>query len=198
MMRRPNVHGKGQALHGDETTTGALLISSIAYFATCDGRGMVRLGDITTTCPKCAKPGVVAEGDHRVTWEGSPIAVDGNIVACGCPLGTNRIIAPLGSLSSTKSTPPDVSPAAASLTDSALLQPQRRYASSFSITDSESGKPLAYREFVALVDGSRQVGVTDSRGLAHIDAASKNAEISIHVKFKAPARTLDEMMETSK
>lgn len=197
-MLRPNVHGKGQALHGDKTTTGSLLISSIAYFATCDGRGMIRRGDITTICPKCAKPGVVAEGDHRVTWEGSPIAVDGNMVTCGCPTGANRIIAPLGPLSSANSTSTSATPAAAPLTAVVSHRSLKRYATSFSITDSESGKPLAYREFVAWVDGRRQEGITDASGLAHIDALSETSVISIHVKFKAPARMLDEMVEGGK
>ena len=101
-MYRPDIDGKGQALSGDRTTTGALLISYISHFAICDGRGFILQGDKTGVCPKCGKAGTVAEGDPDYTWEGIPISVDRNIVSCGCPYGTNRIIAPLGPLSSSK------------------------------------------------------------------------------------------------
>jgi len=99
-MNRPDIHGRGQALHGDRTTSGALLISTLQQHARADSRGIVRKGDPTTTCPKCGKPGVVVEGDPRNRWMGELAAVDGHIVSCGCPYGSNRIIAPLGALSS--------------------------------------------------------------------------------------------------
>lgn len=105
-MYRPDINGKGQALGGDRTTTGALLISYIPHFAICDGRGFILRGDKTGVCPKCGKAGTVVEGDPDYTWEGTPIAVDRNIVNCGCPYGTNRIIAPLGPLSSSKPAEP--------------------------------------------------------------------------------------------
>lgn len=69
------------------------------------------------------------------------------------------------------------------------------FGKTFSVTDSESGNPLAYREFVAVVDGRQQFGVTDANGVAHIEALSENSVISLHVKFKSPVRTLDEFME---
>jgi uncharacterized Zn-binding protein involved in type VI secretion len=97
-MRRPNIDGRGQALQGDRTTTGALLISYIAQYARCDGRGFVLRGDKTSICPKCGKPGVISEGAERRSWHSIPLAVDGCIVSCGCPTGSNRIIAPLGVL----------------------------------------------------------------------------------------------------
>lgn len=99
-MNRPDIHGRGQALHGDRTTSGAMLISTLQQHARADSRGIVRKGDPTTTCPKCGKPGVIVEGDPRNRWMGELAAVDGHIVSCGCPYGSNRIIAPLGALSS--------------------------------------------------------------------------------------------------
>lgn len=100
-MNRANIHGRGQALDGDKTTSGATLISTLIRRATSDSRGIVRKGDPTTPCPKCGRPGVVAEGDTRNKWLGEYAAVDGHIVSCGCPFGSNRIIAPLGPLSPT-------------------------------------------------------------------------------------------------
>lgn len=97
-LYRPDIDGRGQALAGDRTTTGALLISYITHCGSCDGRGFVLRGDKTTNCPKCGKPGVIVEGAEGYSWEGIPIAVDRCIVSCGCPPGSNRIIAPLGLL----------------------------------------------------------------------------------------------------
>ncbi|TLP71549.1 PAAR domain-containing protein [Pseudomonas nitroreducens] len=102
-LYRPDIDGKGQALAGDRTTTGALLISYITPWGSCDGRGFVLRGDKTTDCPKCGKPGVIVEGAEGYSWEGIPIAVDRCIVSCDCPDGSNRIIAPLGLLSTSTS-----------------------------------------------------------------------------------------------
>ena len=99
-MLRPEAHGKGQALNGDKTTTGATLISSLPNMAVCQGRGAVRHSDRTTPCPKCGKPGVVIDGHPGTIFFGEPTALDGHVVKCGCPIGSNRIIAPLGPLSS--------------------------------------------------------------------------------------------------
>lgn len=115
-MSRPNMNGRGQALEGDRTTSGAMLISTLSRDARSNGRGIVRRGDPTTTCPKCGRQGVVAEGDPSTTWHGEPGALDGHLVSCGCPFGSNRIIAPLGPLSSSVSNSP---------AQSALTNPQR-------------------------------------------------------------------------
>lgn len=77
----------------------------------------------------------------------------------------------------------------------APLQFQKTFAQVFNITDSETGSPLAYREFVAVVDGRETFGVTDASGLAHIQAPSADSVISLHVLFKSPARTLTELSE---
>jgi hypothetical protein len=65
---------------------------------------MVRRDDPTTVCPKCGRPGIVVEGESKFKLLGKPIALDGHVVSCGCPPSSNRIIAPLGELSSTSST----------------------------------------------------------------------------------------------
>lgn len=75
------------------------------------------------------------------------------------------------------------------------LQAQRKFSQIFSITDSETNSPLAYREFVADVDGKTVCGITDAEGLAHVAAPSESSTVSLHVKFKSPVRALDEFME---
>ena len=95
MGKRANMFGRGEGLHGDKTTSGATCISSLPQAAHC-GRGVLRRGDTTTPCPKCSKPGTIVEGDSRFTFQGIPVALDGMLVSCGCPPGTNRLVAPLG------------------------------------------------------------------------------------------------------
>lgn len=79
----------------------------------------------------------------------------------------------------------------------APLRFARTYAQDFVVTDSETGKPLAYREFIATVDGKDIHGVTAANGIAHVEAPSASSTISIHVLFKSPARTLDEFKKDS-
>ncbi len=92
---RPNVLGRGMALFGDQTTTGAKLIPSLS-FGNILGRRPIVLGDTTTACPKCGKEGKVVEGEPHRRIHQIPVAVDKCVVLCGCPSGSNRIIAPLG------------------------------------------------------------------------------------------------------
>ncbi|WP_455424660.1 PAAR domain-containing protein [Dryocola sp. LX212] len=92
---RPNVLGRGMALFGDQTTTGAKLIPSLSC-GNILGRRPIVLGDKTTACPKCGKEGKVVEGESHRTIHQIPVAVDRCVVLCGCPSGANRIIAPLG------------------------------------------------------------------------------------------------------
>jgi len=97
MGYRPNIHGRGKALSCDKTTTGARLLSSLPLSQyNVYGQMVIRRGDVTTDCPKCGQRGRVIDGDTRFTIHGIPVAVDGGQVHCGCPPGTNRIIAPLG------------------------------------------------------------------------------------------------------
>ncbi|MFT0869881.1 PAAR domain-containing protein [Pseudomonas sp. CAM1A] len=96
-MYRVSLDGKGQAVDGDVTTTGAICIASGEGYI-CDGRKVLRVGDSTTECPLCCQPGVVVEGYHGWISDGQPLAMDGSLVACGCPDGSNRVVAPLGGM----------------------------------------------------------------------------------------------------
>ncbi len=87
------VHGKNVGLDGDKTSTGATCYASRTGFSVM-GRLKLYIGDKTSPCPKCGKPGVIAAGDVRQSNMGIEVAVDGSPVACGCPAGTNFLIAP--------------------------------------------------------------------------------------------------------
>lgn len=99
MGYRPNIDGLGLALSCDKTTTGARLLPSIPLSqVNIFGFGVIRIGDKTTPCPACGNAGKVVEGAkaHLRTFMGVQAAVDRCEVMCGCPRGSNRIIAPLG------------------------------------------------------------------------------------------------------
>ncbi|AMA47561.1 PAAR domain-containing protein [Pseudomonas alabamensis] len=93
-MTRVILDGKGQALDGDHTTTSAVCIASgRSYLA--GGQNVLREGDTTTECPECGEPGVVVEGCPHFLSDDRMVATDGALVACGCPSGANRVVAPL-------------------------------------------------------------------------------------------------------
>ncbi|MGC0864388.1 S-type pyocin domain-containing protein [Pantoea agglomerans] len=92
---RTDCYGRGLALHGDKTTTGATILSTQPN-CTEFGRAVVRVGDRTTRCPKCGQSGVIVDGESHSIWHGVAAAVDRSVVRCGCPPGSNRIIAPKG------------------------------------------------------------------------------------------------------
>ncbi|WEZ88553.1 PAAR domain-containing protein [Pseudomonas sp. NyZ480] len=94
MNQRTNIFGNGQGLDGDVTTTGATCIASHSR-GTFNGRRWLIEGDRTTACPRCGEEGVIIEGEQRWMQDGRPTAVDGSLVKCGCPLGSNRVLAPL-------------------------------------------------------------------------------------------------------
>ncbi|WGV19726.1 polymorphic toxin type 44 domain-containing protein [Pseudomonas putida] len=91
-MTRISINGKGQAFDGDLTTTGAVCIASNTHYRGNNQRAL-RLGDATTECPACKKPGVIVEGQPFFKIEGKPAVVDGAMVKCDCPEGSNRVVA---------------------------------------------------------------------------------------------------------
>lgn len=92
MNARMDINGKNQGLHGDKTTTGAVCISSLPS-AEQEGRGFLREGDTTTPCPRCGETGKIAEGVPYFVLHGQAAAVNDALIACGCPRGSNRLIA---------------------------------------------------------------------------------------------------------
>jgi len=95
MSQRINIFGRGQGLDGDETTSGAICIASQAR-GRVHGSYWLLQGDKTTFCPRCGVEGTIIEGEPRWRQDNIPTAVDGALVKCACPLGSNRVVAPLG------------------------------------------------------------------------------------------------------
>ena len=86
------VHGKNVGLHGDKTSTGAQCIAARPGMSVM-GKWKLYIGDKTTPCPKCGEVGVIVSGDPRCS-NSAVVAVDGAEIHCGCPQGTNFLIAP--------------------------------------------------------------------------------------------------------
>ncbi|WP_324661377.1 PAAR domain-containing protein [Enterobacter bugandensis] len=86
------VHGKNVGLHGDKTSTGAQCIAARPGMSVM-GLWKLYIGDKTTPCPICGKVGVIVSGDPRCS-NSAAVAVDGAEILCGCPQGTNFLIAP--------------------------------------------------------------------------------------------------------
>lgn len=118
MGYRTKVMGRGLARHGDKTSTGAACIGSLANVNEHE-LSVVRVGDKTTPCKICGKPGTVIDGIENVTFHGAAAAVDRSNVQCGCPPGTNYIIAPAGEWLGSEPSPEQVADEkyAAMLTD---------------------------------------------------------------------------------
>ena len=91
---RVSLEGKGQAVDGDVTTTGAVCIAT-GHGYLDEGRMVLREGDHTTACPLCGQVGTVAEGVDHFISDGQRVAMDGALVICGCSPGSNRVVAPL-------------------------------------------------------------------------------------------------------
>ncbi|MCO7610765.1 PAAR domain-containing protein [Pseudomonas chlororaphis] len=164
----------------------------------------------------CPVPGhginFIVEGSPDVIFDGLPAARQGDKCSCGSTLSTGvsstvfingrnaAIIDTAGTHgnviiggSSTVIIGDSFTPAP--FTPLLPLSIQKTYGQSFSVSDRETGKPLAMRAFIATVDGLQTQGVTDANGVAHVRALSENAKIYLHIKFMAPARILNELSE---
>lgn len=115
IMRGCSVHGKNVGLHGDKTSSGAQCIAARPGMSVM---GLLKLyiGDKTTPCPKCGEVGVIVDGDHRCS-NSAAVAVDGAEIRCGCPQGSNFLIAP--------GTIPQLSEPSARMTPVAAPEPEQ-------------------------------------------------------------------------
>jgi uncharacterized Zn-binding protein involved in type VI secretion len=166
-----------------------------------------------TTCPMPGHgPNAIASGSPDVFFDGLAAARKGDACTCGSALvsgvsDTVLINGKNAALVDTAGTHGDVVIGGSgtviigdSHTPAPFIPPiplaiQKSYGQSFTVTDSETGNPLSFRDYVATVNGVDTSGVTDADGIAHIKTPTPNAQISLHIMFNAPARTLHEFSE---
>lgn len=76
---------------GDPTTTGGIVVTGSSA-NTIEYRKAARISD-PVWCPACNSMGYIAEGNPTVIDEYVALATHGHAVKCGCPFGSNRLIA---------------------------------------------------------------------------------------------------------
>jgi len=76
---------------GDTTTSGGL-VSNTSSRVILDGQRVALMGD-PVWCPACRSAGYIAQGNPTYVDEFVAVATHGHEVRCGCPLGSNRLIA---------------------------------------------------------------------------------------------------------
>jgi uncharacterized Zn-binding protein involved in type VI secretion len=80
------------AREGDKTTTGCTILPA-GHLWHIVNKPIAAVNDPVSTCPNCGKPGIITDGAGCVFYDNQPAAVDGSMVSCGCPPGSNRVIA---------------------------------------------------------------------------------------------------------
>ncbi|AGH81607.1 hypothetical protein PCNPT3_08345 [Psychromonas sp. CNPT3] len=78
---------------GDKTTTGGVVLEGSSGMSIL-GSGSTTVGMIAS-CPVCkiGKGAIVAVQTSNIIINGAQSALDGDIVSCGCPYGSNKVIA---------------------------------------------------------------------------------------------------------
>ncbi|MCP1116927.1 PAAR domain-containing protein [Robbsia andropogonis] len=174
---------------GDKTTTGGT-VNATSGFGTNMGRNRAMEGD-PVSCPTCKTIGyIVCDGPrHNVTIMKKRPALNDDLCACACE-SKPKLIHSLSNMSETMSGEAVVGQGYGSwlgLKDQ--VAPDPSVGRKFLFTDSETGEPLANREYVALVNGQTKKGMTDGAGYAHVDA-KPGSEVSVHLVFNSPKTQL--------
>lgn len=91
MVSRSSVFGVNVVCQGDPTTTGGKVLEGTPHH-TEQGIPMALQGH-TVYCPACKQVGKIAQGCPQMTVMGVGAALHDYPVACGCPPGSNRLIA---------------------------------------------------------------------------------------------------------
>ena len=76
---------------GDTTTRGGLVLNTSSRVI-LDGQRVALMGD-PVWCPACGSAGFIAQGNPTYIDEFLAAATHGHEVRCGCPSGSNRLIA---------------------------------------------------------------------------------------------------------
>lgn len=81
---------------GDLTTTGGFVISASAKILV-QQRKLARMGD-PVWCPACERVGYIAQGNPTFIAEFVAVATHDQLVHCGCPPDSHRLLASPGSM----------------------------------------------------------------------------------------------------
>ena len=147
---------------GDSTSHGGIVLACNPA-NTSDGKALALLGDMAS-CPRCGGifPIVKVKTDLNVTFDGRPVASDGDLTACGATL--------IASSSGTTASP--TSGAGASIGGGRSVVSHRTsdagniHRGRFQVLDDDTGKPVSNHPYtVRSSNGQIITGSTDEGGL---------------------------------
>lgn len=168
------VHGKNSGLDGDKTTTGATCIAGSGSRWTVNGRRKLYVGDKTTRCPKCGESGVIVTGDSRQTNpQQRAVAINGSLVLCKCPSGSNHVIAGGG--------PPMAKASASETKTSVPANVTSRNTIRFKCAEDNGTSIPKSRYVLIFPDGRSEEGLTDTQGFTEWHYADSSDNVSLHI-----------------
>lgn len=178
---------------GDKTTCGGVVLEGNPSFS-MHGVPVARAGD-AVSCGKDGQHYVIAGGFQHFMIGGSVAGTLDSVSTCPCRARLIHSL-PSATYQSDRGSAQAERAATSSTSRSHPISTDRVFEKSFAITDSETGRPLVSRKYIALVDGRRVEGLTNANGIATVKAPMEGAVIELHVVFQAPARELTEFSET--
>ncbi|MBU9413713.1 PAAR domain-containing protein [Burkholderia multivorans] len=143
---------------GDTTSHGGRVLACDPT-NTVDGKALALLGDMVS-CPRCGGvyPIVKIKADLNMTFNGRPVASDGDVTACGATLIASQ---------NTATASPTSGAAGASIGGGKSVVAQRdgSYRGRFQLVDDQTREPLANHVYtVRSAEGKTIHGTTDENG----------------------------------
>lgn len=160
---------------GDTTSHGGRVIAS-DMTNTVDGKALALLGDMVS-CPRCGGlyPIVNIKADLHMTFNGRPVASDGDITACGATL--------IASQSTATASPTSGAGAPVGGSKSVLAQNDGPNRGRFQVVDDNTRLPIRNHPYtVTSADGQTIHGTTDADG--HTDWL--NTQQAASLSFRQP------------
>lgn len=167
------------ALKEDHTTTGGRVLGGSSDFYAEDGRPFALDGD-KATCGNCQGLWPILGSAHDWMDDGRSMVKDLDPVHCPC--GKNRVFA-------SGSSPFDYEAGGIEAVSPMRSSDSAKHICWICVRDTETGKPLRNRDYVAEIAGAKQTGKTDAEGYAKIETIGQQS-FSIHIIFASPKRAL--------
>lgn len=185
---------------GDQTTSGGT-VQNGALTVFCQGRAVALIGS-TSFCPQCKTHGIIRQTKpFNVFAENKQICLEGDVVECGCPIGTNRLIASPGAFefignddgtvsyrlaASATNLPCNEQFLQSGLYDSAsspvpVNEPEIAFMLQFHCLDDE-GVPLSCQHYsIHFSDGIAESGITDESGMTGWYTNETAQNVTLHI-----------------
>ncbi|OLF56533.1 PAAR domain-containing protein [Pseudomonas chlororaphis] len=161
---------------GDPSTTGGrVLVGSTTTIVV--HRQAARISD-PVWCPQCNSMGFIAEGNPSFIVEGVAVATHGHAVQCGCPPGSNRLIATQSTVMAAEEGSVVIAPEFAAMAQAAT------HAWARAISDG------SYKsEFTRDIPTQGLTGLTSAEPLSAAPTALQEAEPGFHIVQSVIARS---------